>query len=146
MERIDFPMNIDIDRVKEYLAKRRVVFAYVFGSMAKRSGGSLSDVDIALYLDPHLSKSERFNLRLRMIGEMAPFFKGRTIDTIILNEAPTSLSYEVIKEGKLIYCQDEPLRVEVETRILSKYLDRRYYDKRHAEIVLKQIVHGGLIP
>ena len=145
MGKTDLPIALDLDGLKVYLTKRGVVFAYLFGSLAKGSEGSLSDVDMALYFTPHLSKSERFDLRLRIIGETSPFFKGRTTDVVILNDAPIGLAYEVIKEGVLLYCLDEASRVEVETRILSKYLDRRYYDKRHAETVLRQIAHEGLI-
>jgi hypothetical protein len=36
------------------------------------------------------------------------------------------------------------LKVDLEVEILSKYLDRRYYDKRHAELVMEKIALRGL--
>ena len=76
MGKTDLPIALDLDGLKVYLTKRGVVFAYLFGSLAKGSEGSLSDVDMALYLIPHLSKSERFDLRLRIPDSLAKLFSG----------------------------------------------------------------------
>ena len=70
---------------------------------------------------------------------------SRTVDLVILNDSPVQLSYEIIRHGKLIFCSDKSTRVDLEVAILSKYLDRRYYDKRHAELTLQKIASGGFI-
>jgi hypothetical protein len=44
----------------------------------------------------------------------------------------------------LIFCGDKSMQVDFETETLSKYLDRRYYDKRHAELVMEKIALRGL--
>jgi len=53
------------------------------------------------------------------------------------------LSFEIIKNGKLISCSNKETKVDMEVEILSRYLDRRYYDKRHAELTLEKIAAGG---
>ena len=40
---------------------KEVILVYIFGSQVKGNLSSLSDVDIAIYLDEKLNKKDRFN-------------------------------------------------------------------------------------
>ena len=54
-------MRIDEKKLAEFLSKQEQVrLAYIYGSTAKGKSGKLSDIDLAVYLDPALSKKERF--------------------------------------------------------------------------------------
>jgi len=44
--------------VKVLSSKEEVLFAYLFGSAAKKKTSKLSDVDIGVYLDKSLSRDE----------------------------------------------------------------------------------------
>ncbi|MBI3593099.1 MAG: nucleotidyltransferase domain-containing protein [Nitrospirae bacterium] len=132
-----------VKRLTECLCKYPVIIAYLFGSEAKGTSGALSDIDIAVLVDRNIDKSERFNLRLRLSNELSSII-NRMVDLAVLNDSPVQLSYEVIKHGKLIFCKDKSMKVDLEVEILSKYLDRRYYDKRHAELTLERIASRGL--
>src|SRR3990170_2336546 len=125
----------DLERLSERISKYPVIIAYLFGSEAKSTSGALSDIDIAVFIDKGIDKSGRFDLRLRLSNELSAIM-ARMVDLVILNDTPVQLSFEIIKDGKLIFCSDESTKVDVETEILSRYLDRRYYDKRHAELTL----------
>ena len=70
---------------------------------------------------------------------------SRPVDLVVLNDSPVQLSYEIIRHGKLIFCSDKSTKVDLEVDILSRYLDRRFYDKRHAELTLQKIASGGFI-
>jgi len=129
-----------IDNLKGY----PVVFAYLFGSQAKDQSTTLSDVDIAIFIDRTMPKSERFDIRLRLSNNLSAITK-RTVDLIVMNDIPIQLAYEIIKHGKVLLCKDRDAMIDVEVEILSKYLDRRYYDKRRAKSILKKIETGGLI-
>lgn len=129
----------------ERLSNYPVVFAYLFGSQATGKASRLSDIDLALYLNESTVKSERFEIRLDVTAELNSMMKN-PVDVIILNDVPLSLRYEVLKHGKLILCKDREKRIETEITILSKYLDRRYYDKRRAEIILGQMSKRVLVP
>lgn len=120
-----------------------VEFAYLFGSGAKGISGILSDIDIALFVDRNLAKAERFDLRLRLSSKLSSIMK-KPVDVVTLNDSSVQLSYEVIKHGKVIFCKDKSKQVDFEMETLSKYLDRRYYDKRHAELVMEKIASRGL--
>lgn len=132
----------DVKRLTECLCKYPVIIAYLFGSEAKGTSGALSDMDIAVLVDRNIDKSERFDLRLRLSNELSSSMNKR-VDFVVLNDSPVQLSYEVIKHGKLIFCKDKSMKVDLEVEILSKYLDRRYFDKRHAELVMEKIALRG---
>lgn len=133
----------DIKKLTDCLSKYNVIAAYLFGSEAKGTSGKLSDIDIAVFFNKKTDKSDRFDMRLRLSNELSSVM-NKTVDVVTLNDSPVQLSYEVIKHGKLILCNDKSAQVDFETETLSKYLDRRYYDKRHAEIVLEKIASRGL--
>jgi len=132
-------------RVVEFLNKQeRVKLAYLFGSVAEGREGKLSDVDIAVFLDESLSKKERFNLQLKLISELTSILKTDRIDLIVMNNASISLNYEIIKANHPLLVRDEEQKIDCEHRILSRYLDRRYYDKRWAAEFLKKVGERGI--
>ena len=120
-----------------------VQMAYLFGSVAAGREGTLSDVDIAVYLDESLLREERFRLQLHLISELTGALKNDRIDLVIMNDASLSLNYEIVKANHLLFARDRDLKVDIEHRILSRYLDRRYYEKRSAEEFLKKVAQRG---
>lgn len=125
-----------------FSSKDSIIVAYLFGSTVRGDAGRLSDVDIAVLLEEKISKKDRFDLELKLMGEIAILIKKNKIDLIVLNEAPLLLSYNIIKSG-IILKSDETERVKFETKILSMYMDERYYIKRHTEETLKRIAEVG---
>ena len=131
--------------VVEYLSKQeRVKLAYLFGSVAEGKEGKLSDVDIAVFLDESLSKKERFNLQLKLMSEMSSILKTDKVDLIVMNDAPLSLNYEIIKANHPLLVRDKGEKIDFEHGILSRYLDRRYYEKRWAAEFLKKVAERGI--
>lgn len=63
---------------------------------------------------------------------------GKRVDVTVMNDIPIQIAYEIIKHGKVILCKDRDALGDAEIEILSRYLDRRYYDKRRAELSLKK--------
>lgn len=62
-----------------------------------------------------------------------------------MNDAPLLLNYNIIKEGRILDSKDELERVMFETHILSRYLDRRYYDERRVKMGIKRIAEKGIL-
>lgn len=125
-----------------FSSKDSVILAYLFGSTVRGDAGKLSDVDIGVLVDENLSKIDRFELELKLMGEIAVLIKKNKIDLIVLNEAPLLLAYNIIKDG-IILKSSEKKKVKFETKILSMYLDKKYYIKRHTEETLKRIAEVG---
>ncbi len=121
-----------------FSSKDSIILAYLFGSTVRGDTGRLSDVDIGVLLDEKLSKKDRFDLELKLMGEIAALIKKNKIDMVVLNEAPLLLAYNIIKNG-IILKSDETERVKFETKLLSMYMDEKYYIKRHTEETLKRI-------
>ena len=133
-----------IESITDNLSKYPIIFTYLFGSQAKDKSTRLSDIDLAVFIDKKIAKSERFNIRLRLANDLSAM-TGTRVDVIVMNDIPIQLAYEVIKYGKLILCRDRDAVIDAEIEILSKYLDRRYYDKRRSELFLRKIEKEGII-
>lgn len=131
------------NELTEYFSsKDSIILAYLFGSTVRGDTGRLSDVDIGVLLDEKLSKKDRFELELKLMGEIAALIKKNKIDLVVLNEAPLLLAYNIIKNG-IILKSSETERVKFETKLLSMYMDEKYYIKRHTEETLKRIAGVG---
>ncbi len=129
--------------LKKYFSnKDSIILAYLFGSTVRGDTGRLSDIDIGVLLDENISNKDRFDMELKIISEIAIFINKNKIDLVVLNEAPLLLSYNIIKTG-LILKSNELERVQFETKILDKYLDHKYYIKRHTYESLKRIAQSG---
>jgi hypothetical protein len=130
-------------QLTEILEKRRVLLAYLFGSQATGQTGPLSDIDIAVYFDETLGNDERFDLRLVVLGELTDLFKTDEIDLVVLNDAPPLLAHRIIKDGTLLFCGNDKLRVEHEVKVIMKYLDwKPYLDKYTEEVFGSDKTHG----
>jgi len=132
-----------ITSITNTFSKYPIIFAYLFGSQAKGQSTTLSDIDLAVFIDRKTPKSERFDMRLRLANDLSAM-AGTRVDVIMMNDIPIQLAYEVIKHGKIILCKDKDAMVEAEIEILSKYLDRRYYDKRRTKLFLRKIEKEGM--
>ena len=98
--------------------------AYVHGSFVE--DGPFRDIDVALYYHP----TPEFNLLDRELDmevalEEALIEAGIRIpvDVRIINQAPLSFRYGVIKDGELLLVRDDNRRVDFEVLTLSKYFD-----------------------
>ena len=124
-------------QLAKILKKQKVVFAYLFGSQAKDEAGPLSDIDLAVYLDEKVPRREYFDIKLELIGEFMDLFKSNDIDVVILNEAPPLLSHRILKEGKVIYSQDEKKRIFYETKAFMRYFDWDYFEEKFTQRILR---------
>lgn len=131
--------------LKDFFSKQRhVKLAYLYGSAAKGKAGKLSDVDIAVLFDDSLSKKERFKLQLKLIGEIAALLKTDKVDLVDIDEAPLSLKFEIIKANCPVFVRNRMLKIDFEHEVMSRYLDRRYYEKRAASEYLKKVAVRGI--
>jgi hypothetical protein len=132
---------MDVDKLRVFFAAQKSVrLAYLFGSYAKGKVGPLSDVDVAVLLDRKLIKEERSKMQLELIAEISSLLKTDRVDLVVINDSPIDLNYEIIKHGKIVHVKDPGERVDMESMILSRYLDRRYYVQRGLNTFLGKII------
>ena len=94
---------------------------YIFGSFCREDFG---DVDVAVLVTGKPGTREALRLRARIEREVERGTGYRFwVDAKILNTAPISLQYEVIKSGRPVYARDRGARIQYEAGVLSLYLD-----------------------
>lgn len=101
-----------------------IVFAMLFGSLARNTANHWSDADIGIYVSRPWSLLEMGNLAASLETAL-----GRTVDLCVLNvalERNPLLAYRVIAEGKLLFCRDPDIFAEVKARIILRYLDTSF--------------------
>jgi len=137
-------MNNESNLTRLFQKYDDIQLVYLFGSTTRNKENRLSDIDIAIQVKDSMSKKDRFQLQLQLISELSSILATDKLDLIIMNEASISLNFEIIKANHPIFIRDRSQKIEFEHKILSKYLDRRYYDKRYAVEFMDKISKKGL--
>ncbi len=103
-----------------------VKFAYLFGSQAAGRAGPLSDLDLAVYLEPYSHR--RF---LELYAACSRALKRDDLDLVVLNRTENLILLEnIIREGKLLFERDRGARFEFEVETLHLALDFREMRRR----------------
>lgn len=110
-----------LPEVKKFLAASpAIIFAYLFGSLAKERATPLSDVDIAVYLR---ESADTLREREEILGNLIEIFRTDEIDLVILNTAPLPLTARIIANKKLLADKEPFLRHKFESLRLREYFD-----------------------
>ena len=138
----EYPKNMDdrIGRLKEYFSARDdISFALLFGSRASGLVHAQSDWDIAVYFRAeggHLDLEEADG---RFAGEAAMWsgtedIVGASVDLVVLNRAPATLSSSALSSGILLACPDRRThgRFELAASLLAQ--DEREFAREFAAI------------
>ena len=113
-----------------------ISFAYLHGSFLKAE--RFRDIDVAVFLKNPASSPLPAEIRLET--ELSKVIKKFPVEVRVLNHAPLSFRYNVIKDGSVIVVVDDALRCEFMETTLRDYFDfapfRRLY--------LKEALGSGL--
>ncbi len=108
---------------QEISARPEIIFAYLFGSVATKKANTLSDIDLAIYLDPNYRhRKQGYGYQSELIAELSSLLSA-PVDVVILNKASTILKYQVIKNGVLIFSRCNKTRREFHEKTIRHYLD-----------------------
>jgi predicted nucleotidyltransferase len=133
-----------ISRLAEFFKSREYVeLAYLFGSTAEDNRGPLSDIDIGVYLSSKLTKGEKIDRRLELTAELEGFLKTDRIDLVVMNDASPVINFEIIKPNIPLFIRDEDLKHEIEQKVMSRYLDRKYHEDLLNRAFLERIEEKG---
>lgn len=100
-----------------------VVSASLIGSHATGKATHMSDLDLAVWLDPALSPRERWDLHLRLFGDATRLARSEAVDVVVLNDAPPLLQHRAIRDGRRILVRDAVQRMRSDTQAVIDYLD-----------------------
>jgi predicted nucleotidyltransferase len=108
-----------VRRLKAELEKEpAVAFAYLYGSLLDSE--AVHDVDVCLYLRE--SETERGSAIASALSTWLSIIAGVPVDIRVLNEAPLSFVYHVLR-GRLLVCHDENLLTSKLEDVARRYLD-----------------------
>ncbi len=107
----------------ELSTRPEITFAYLFGSVATNKTNTLSDIDLAIYLDPdYRQRKKGYGYQSELITELSSLL-STPVDVVILNRASTIQKYQVIKNGVLIFSRCNKARREFHEKTIRDYLD-----------------------
>ncbi len=122
-ERLHNVSEAQRERIVECLASEltrvgEVVFAYLYGSFAESQ--PFHDIDVAVYL--RNAPTESNTAKAVALAQCCTEHTGRPVDVRVVNEAPVSFVYHVLR-GRLLFSRDDSLLADVIERTTSRYLD-----------------------
>ncbi|MEN4018374.1 MAG: nucleotidyltransferase domain-containing protein [Methanobacterium sp.] len=124
-------------KIKENIAsalelKEEIIFAYIHGSFLE---DYFRDVDVAIYLKKVGSKKEILQYELALERELEEIV-GFPVDIRIINYAPLSFRFKVIRDGVLLFSKDEGIRSDFESLSIVKYHDFNFIRKMYGREAL----------
>ena len=114
----------------------KVLFAYLFGGLAKGKLQPLSDVDLAVYLIQSQSFSD---LKLDILGNLIEILQTDEIDLVVLNTAELPLQMNALKTKKVIVDKDPFARHKFESLIMRKFFD---FSMIESAILRRRYING----
>lgn len=114
--------------ITKYLKnENRIVFAYIHGSFLEKG---FKDIDIGIYVNVDFKKKQTINYELHLEAELNRMFSYQ-FDVRVLNYAPLSFKFNVIKKSILLFSKDENKRTDFECLSMVKYHDFDIYRKMY---------------
>ena len=100
------------------MAEPTVAFAYVFGSFLEMN--PVHDVDVGIYLHP--SDTKRETESVASLARRLTDATGLPVDVRILNQAPMTFLYHVVR-GHLLVSKNDDLLTSTLENVSRRYLD-----------------------
>jgi len=99
-----------------------VALAYLFGSFLE--GEEYRAIDLGLVLAKDPGPAERFAYAMEVGRAVERAIEPRReVDVKVLNGAPVSFQYEVVRTGRCVFAREERERVRYEADLTSEWLD-----------------------
>jgi len=141
-----FDLKQSRDRLERYFAfLDEVVLAYLFGSHARGQAWARSDVDVAILLEGCPDDDHCLDVRMELIGGLTDLLDTDEVDVLILNQAPSTLRYAVLRDGVLLFCRDRQSMIEFRVQTVNQYLDFKPILDRHKRAILEKARKGELL-
>ena len=126
-----------LPQVVDFLKTRqKVVFAYLFGSLARDKVLPLSDIDVAIYLKEGVDLNKE---KMSILQNLIDLLGTEEIDLVLLNTAPLTLKARIVENKKILVDKEPFLRHSFESLVLREYFD---FSKKEEEIFKRRFLIG----
>ena len=119
-----------------FRTKKDIVFAYIFGSFISKD--EFKDIDIGVYID-NIETATILNYEMKLELESEDIL-GIPVDIRIINNAPISFVYNILKDKIVMIDNNIDLRSDFEGLVYKKYFDFQYFRKEY----LREIVNASV--
>ena len=101
-------------------AQPEIMALYLYGSAAEGRANALSDLDVAILVQPEVPKLQLWRLEDRWAAQWLKY-----VDLRLLNLAPLPFRYEVTAKGQRLWAAETGSVAEVESLTWRRYWDVR---------------------
>lgn len=116
-----------------------IVAFYLHGSYVSNNILPLSDIDFAVLFNSLLTSKENFDLYLKVNSTITLELGTEEFDLINMNTYPSRFSHNVLKEGKLLFCNDREHLVDFIENNNIQYLDFKFYRASFDKVFLNSL-------
>lgn len=120
-------INKSVEMISKELSIR---FILLIGSHAKKEQGHMSDIDIAIYIDPEKHIRNSLTSALKLGAYLEKKLQREDIDIVVLNDALPTMKFNSIDENIILFIQNEGEYEDFYVRTLSEYYDYREFLER----------------
>ena len=143
MRKYDLLKEPQTFHLNDYLSEISIVckncsidLLYFFGGYANGKISKLSDLDFAYYSAKKIDADKLFI-------KFSTLFHREDIDLVDLRQAPSLISFQAIKTGKLLFCSNDKIKPYLEYSIITKYLNTRHLRSRFHESFKDAVLKGN---
>lgn len=118
-----------------------VIAVYLFGSTARASRHSESDVDVAVLVQrsTYPRRHDRSELRVRLGARLIQVIGVNDVDLVVLNDLPPGFARKIVLDGVRLFCSDPEAAHAFSRDIQLRWADLAPFLKRAATIKLEAL-------
>jgi hypothetical protein len=132
-----------IPKLAETCRRLPVVLLYLHGSHAHGTQTRLSDLDLALLMEPRAAR-ERSEIAAAL-SALESACERDDVDVVILNGAGTIIRDRVVRLGRLVYARNDLDRIRFETSAVKEFLDFEPYSRTYNDAFLRRLREGRFL-
>lgn len=134
---MSLPIEGRLSQLERICREYDVAALYLFGSQARGTAGSTSDIDLGVLFDtPPPRTIDAYPVDL--IDALASVF-GKHVDVVVLDHASPDLVHRVLRDGQLLVNRNPSRRVAFEVRKRNEFFDIQPFLRRYREAALRSL-------
>ena len=119
--------------------EKNIAALYLFGSSLRGYLKPLSDLDLAVLFDKKIPGDKFLEEYLKIFGIAADILKVDELDLLILNQAPLRIAHNILKTGRLLFCNDRMQLAGFIEINYKRYPDFMFYKNQYNADFRKRI-------